>query len=43
MKLKSNDTPGIVVSQGCSKKFPNEKAQTIERERESINFLIVVF
>ncbi len=43
LKLKSNDTPGIVVSQGSSKEFLNEKAQTIERERESINLLIVLF
>jgi hypothetical protein len=42
-KLKSNDTPGIVVSQGSSKEFLNEKAQTIERKRESINLLIVLF
>ena len=40
-KLKSYDTPGIVVSQGSSKEFLNEKAQT--KERESINLLIVLF
>jgi hypothetical protein len=43
LKLKSYDTPGIVVSQGSSKEFLNEKAQTIERKRESINLLIVLF
>ncbi len=42
-KLKSYDTPGIVVSQGSSKEFLNEKAQNIERERESFNLLIVLF
>ncbi len=31
LKLKSNDSPGIVVSQGSSKEFLNEKAQNIER------------
>ena len=36
-------TPGIVVSHGRSKEFLNEKAQNIERERESINLLIVLF
>jgi hypothetical protein len=41
LKLKSYDTPGIVVSQCSSKEFLNEKAQTIERE--SINLLIVLF
>ena len=33
LKLKSNDTCRIAESQGSSKEFLNEKAQTIERER----------
>ncbi len=33
LKLKSNDTCSIAESQGSSKEFLNEKAQTIERER----------
>ena len=36
LKLKSYDTPGIVVSQWSSKEFLNEKAQTIERESQLI-------
>ena len=31
LKLKSYDTPGIVVSQGSLNEFLNEKAQNIER------------
>ncbi len=43
LKLKSNDKRSIAESQGSSKELLNEKAQTIERERESINLLIVLF
>ena len=35
LKLKSNDTRSITKSQGSSKEFLNEKAQNIERERET--------
>jgi hypothetical protein len=41
--LKSNNTRSIAESQCGSKEFLNEKAQTIERDRESINLLIVMF
>ena len=36
LKLKSNDTRRIAESQGSSKEFLNEKAQTIERESRVI-------
>ncbi len=37
LKLKSNVTRSIAESQGSSKEFLNEKAQTIERERERVD------
>ena len=37
LKLKSNDTRSIAKSQGSSKEFLNEKAQTIERKRGGVD------